>query len=64
MKPPTLKADFEAVEGVVTYPQEWRELSALTRADLLTDWIADLQLEYQSAVRGIFPEARRNSGHK
>lgn len=46
----TLKASFETGEGCIGNIEKWRENSALMRADLLKDWIYDLELEYEKAL--------------
>ena len=50
MKAPRLIADYENGEGTVKFPRDWRELSSLTRADILRDWVFELAAEYNDAV--------------
>jgi len=45
----TLKADFDNGEGSIGNLDAWREHDALLRADLLQDWIRQLQAEYELA---------------
>lgn len=45
----TLKADFDNGEGSIGNLDAWREHDALLRADLLKDWIRQLQAEYELA---------------
>jgi hypothetical protein len=49
-----LKADFVNGEGSVGNIDEWREHDALLRADILKDWIYDLQQEYDLAVKELW----------
>lgn len=60
MKAPRLIADFECGEGNLKLPAGWDELPSLLRADLLKDWICDLDDAYCQAridMRGgEFPE--------
>lgn len=55
---PKLIADFDNGEGKVRIPKEWREWDALTRADILSDWIYHLTTEYNDAVSNIFPQPK------
>ncbi len=57
MKTPHLIADEEHGEGEIMLPPEWEHYSALLRADLLNDWLHDLEAEYWKSVDGIFREA-------
>jgi hypothetical protein len=63
MNTPQLHADIENVEGIVSFPALWRDLPALVRADLLKDWLFELQSEYEFAVRDIWPDSRAGSAH-
>lgn len=45
----TLKANFDNGEGSIGNLDAWREHDALLRADILQDWIRDLQNEYELA---------------
>jgi hypothetical protein len=58
---PKLKADWGSGEGSVKCPEEWGELDALLRADLLKDWIYDLTEMYDEAVKNIFPAKTHNT---
>jgi hypothetical protein len=44
---PRLVASFEFGEGDVRFPESWKDLSNLMRADLLKDWIGVLTAEYE-----------------
>lgn len=55
MKRPALRADFEGGMGHVTFPTEWRLNDAMLRADLLKDWIEELEFEYQLALFELLP---------
>jgi hypothetical protein len=46
---PTLTADASAVVGDVSLPDNWNRLDPLIRADLLKDWIRELNVEYDRA---------------
>jgi hypothetical protein len=50
----TLKANFETGEGDVGNLKKWREVPALLRADLLKDWLVELEGEYQLAISEAF----------
>lgn len=45
----TLKANFDEGTGSIGNLDAWRQHDALLRADLLQDWIHDLQKEYELA---------------
>lgn len=51
---PILNANFDTGEGSVSVTQEWKDLPALLRADLLKDWIFDLNLMYEHSVNQAF----------
>ena len=51
---PKLIADFENGEGSIRVPAEFNEYSAITRADILKDWIHDLAVEYNLALSQLF----------
>jgi hypothetical protein len=53
MKAPSLLADFQNVDGDVRWPRNWKELSPVTRADLLADWIAILCKECDEAINEL-----------
>lgn len=46
---PTLKWDLDNGEGSIGNLDKFRQLDGLMRMDLLTDWMADLQNEYEAA---------------
>ena len=50
----TLKANFETGEGDVGNLEKWRQVPALLRADLLKDWLVELEGEYQLAISEAF----------
>ena len=54
MNKPILNANFDTGEGSVSVTQEWKDLPALLRADLLKDWIFDLNLMYEHSVNQAF----------
>ena len=45
----TLKADFDNGEGDIGNLEKWRKNNAMLRLDLLYDWIALLEDEYEQA---------------
>ena len=47
----TLTADLECGEGDVRSRTVFDELDGLTRADVLKDWIGELEVLYNSALR-------------
>jgi hypothetical protein len=54
MSKPILNANYDTGEGSVSVKQEWMDLPPLLRADLLKDWMFDLNLMYESAVKQAF----------
>lgn len=50
----TLKANFETGEGDVGNLEKWRNVPALMRADLLKDWLVELEGEYNLALQQAF----------
>jgi hypothetical protein len=52
---PTLKANWSDGSGDIGNLEEWRKHDCLLRADLLQDWIHDLEKEYQFALTQCFP---------
>lgn len=63
MTTPKLVADLEGGNGSVSFPPAWNELSALMRADLLKDWLFDLQAAYSAAVDQIVPSSKELCGN-
>ena len=47
----TLTADLECGEGDVRSRTVFDELDALTRADVLKDWMGELEVLYNDALR-------------
>ena len=47
----TLTADLECGEGDVKLRTVFEELDGLTRADVLKDWIGELEVLYNDALR-------------
>ena len=47
----TLTADLEYGEGDVKLRTVFEELDGLTRADVLKDWIGELEVLYDNALR-------------
>lgn len=58
MKHPRLKCRVNHGDGEVVIPEEWRQLPAITRMDILQDWICDLQAAYLEARNDLFPPPR------
>jgi len=50
----TLKANFETGEGDIGNIEKWSEHEPLLKVDLLRDWIALLQIEYDIAHQEAF----------
>lgn len=50
---PKIKVDVDNGEGSVVFPPEWNELAAITRADILSDVIAELVSAYNATVGKI-----------
>lgn len=50
MKAPRLIADVEHGEGSLKFSDAWHSEDALLRADLLKDWLYDLNNEYNRAL--------------
>ena len=46
------------VEGRVKGLDSFRELDPLTRADVLRDWLHELELEYHTALEQMFEPAK------
>ena len=46
---PTFKWDLECGEGSIGNIEAFRQLDPLLRCDILTDWIADLNIEQERA---------------
>jgi hypothetical protein len=43
-------------EGAVIFKEEFENLDPLLKADILKDWIADLDAHYNQAVKQVFPD--------
>jgi hypothetical protein len=57
---PTLKADWFNGEGKIGNLKEWREQhNCVLRADLLQDWIYDLQMEYEATLTECFSKKKK-----
>lgn len=54
MSKPILNANYETGEGSVSVKQAWQDLPPLLRADLLKDWMFDLNLMYETALKQAF----------
>jgi len=54
MNMPTLIANIETGEGSVTRPEYWAAADLMLKADLLQDWIADLQEECKEVTELLF----------
>ena len=50
----TLKANFETGEGDIGNIDKWSENEPLLKLDILRDWIALLQIEYDVAHQEAF----------
>jgi hypothetical protein len=53
---PTLKANWFEGSGEIGNLEEWRKHDMMLRADLLQDWIHDLEQEYQLTLEECFPK--------
>ena len=63
MKKPKFHANEFSGEGEVTFPDDWNVHHAILRADLLRDWIYDLEKEYNKTVEEICKPARKQLNH-
>jgi hypothetical protein len=54
MSKPILNANYDTGEGSVSVTKEWMDLEPLLRADLLKDWMFDLNLMYETALKQAF----------
>jgi hypothetical protein len=52
---PVLHANYDTGEGHVSEPDDWKEMDALLRADLLQCWLHDIENLYNQAVKEAFP---------
>ena len=59
MKQLRLHANYFNGEGCLKNVEEFKELDALLRADLLKDWIYDLNKLYEAAVKEAFPRKKK-----
>ena len=59
MKQLRLHANYFNGEGCLKNVVEFKELDALLRADLLKDWIYDLNKLYEVAVEEAFPRKKK-----
>ncbi len=57
----TLTADLECGEGDVKLRTVFDELDGLTRADVLKDWIGELEVLYNDALRDWAVERETHS---
>ena len=55
----TLRVDYKNGEGEIHLDQRFKESEAILRADVLKDWIYDLQNEYDKALI----ELRKGGSH-
>ena len=62
MKQLRLHANYFSGEGCLKNVEEFKELDALLRADLLKDWIYDLNKLYEVAVEEAF--TRKEKPHE
>ena len=46
-----LRVDTDSGEGEVNLPEAFHEMNALWQADVLGDWIIDLEALYRDAMR-------------
>lgn len=56
-----LVADYEMGEGKVINTPAFQTLDPLLQADLLKDWIYDLEILYGQAVNAAFPKTVRST---
>ena len=56
-----LLADFVNVEGRIGNVDLWRTNDSLVRADILRDWIYDLEQEYNLALKQFWSEVRADN---
>ena len=57
---PVLHANYETGEGRVSVPNGWEEMDAILRADLLRDWLYDMEKLYKQATKEIFPQGEKS----
>jgi hypothetical protein len=57
---PTLKANWSEGSGEIGNLDEWRKHDMMLRADLLQDWLYDLEKEYQLTLQECFPTKLRS----
>ena len=62
MSAPKLWQDLFAGEGTVGFPPEWLQLDPLLRADLLKDWLIELEKQYDAAVAEMAAEHAAKQG--
>lgn len=56
---PTLKVDWSEISGEIGNLEEWRKHDVMVRADLLKDWIYELEKEYERTLLEAFPKRLR-----
>lgn len=63
IKLPVLLADAEGGTGSIKWPHDWESNRAILRADILKDWLCELEAAYGQAVKDMTPEAFRTTEH-
>ena len=58
---PKLKWSWSDGEGDVKFPQEFRDLDEITRADALQDWMEILEKEYKDTMEKWVDRLRNRS---
>jgi hypothetical protein len=56
---PTLKANWSEGSGEIGNLEAWRKHDCMLRADLLQDWIYDLEQEYMITLEQCFPKEKK-----
>lgn len=59
MNKPTFKANFANGEGSIGNIEKFKTLDPLLRADLLKDWICELNELYDDAVKNMFSKREK-----
>jgi hypothetical protein len=58
---PKLKWSWDAGEGDVKFPKEFRDMDWIVKADALQDWISILEKEYNATMEELFEIYRNRS---
>ncbi len=55
---PKLRWNEVSDEGLVVFPAGWKKIDSIERADLLRDWVYDLQKAYRDTVSELHEEIK------